>query len=83
MGRVRTEDRNASRPIDIDIVLFDDVQLDPDLDNRVYRALPVSELLPEFPTCTGETLQQVARRLASSFPIRVRPDISIKLQERN
>jgi 2-amino-4-hydroxy-6-hydroxymethyldihydropteridine diphosphokinase len=83
MGRVRTEDKNASRPIDFDIVLFDGELLDPDLWQFVHLATPVSELLPEFASGTGESLQQVAWRLAQSTPIRLRKDISIKLPERN
>jgi 2-amino-4-hydroxy-6-hydroxymethyldihydropteridine diphosphokinase len=83
MGRVRTEDKNAARPIDFDIVLFDGELLEPDLWQYVHLATPVSELLPDLPSGTGESLQQVARRLAQSTPIQLRKDISIQLPGRN
>ena len=48
MGRVRTEDKNASRTIDIDIILFDGKVIDPDLWQHVHRAVPVAELFPDI-----------------------------------
>ena len=79
--RVRTEDKNASRTIDIDIILFDGVLLDPDLWQHVHRALPVSELLPDCLSKDGETLQSVAQRLARSTPIQRREDVRIRLAQ--
>jgi len=81
MGRVRTEDKNAPRPIDFDIVLFDGVLLDPDLWQYVHLATPVSELLPDFTSSSGETLQQAARRLAQLATIRLRKDIPVSLPQ--
>jgi 2-amino-4-hydroxy-6-hydroxymethyldihydropteridine diphosphokinase len=83
MGRVRTEDRNASRTIDFDTILFDGQLLDPDLWRYVHLAVPVSELFPDFSSDAGETLQMVAQRLAQATPIQVRDDISIVLPQRN
>ena len=79
MGRVRTEDKNASRPIDFDIILFDGECVDPDLWRHVHMATPVSELFPEYLSQSGETLREVARRLAVYTPIQFRQDISIPL----
>ncbi len=79
MGRVRTEDKNASRTIDVDIILYDGTLLDQDLWQHAHRAVPVSELLPHYHTPTGETLKAVADRLADSTPIQRRQDISIVL----
>jgi 2-amino-4-hydroxy-6-hydroxymethyldihydropteridine diphosphokinase len=79
MGRVRTEDKNASRPIDLDIILFDGKLLDPDLWQHVHLATPVAELFPDFRSETGECLKDAANRLAQSTPIQIRTDISISL----
>ncbi len=79
MGRVRTADKNASRTIDIDIVLFDGKVVDPDLWLHVHRAAPVAELFPDTVSKKGERLKDTARRLAQSTPIQIRWDISISL----
>ncbi len=77
MGRVRTEDKNASRPIDFDIILFDGKLLDSDLWQHVHQAVPVAELFPDYLSETGESLKAVARRLVVTTPIQIRTDISI------
>jgi 2-amino-4-hydroxy-6-hydroxymethyldihydropteridine diphosphokinase len=77
MGRVRTEDKNASRPIDFDIILFDGKLLDPTLWQHVHQAAPVAELFPELRSETGESLKDVASRLAQSTPVQIRKDILI------
>ena len=79
MGRVRTEDKNAARPMDIDIILFDGQLLDPELWQHAHRAVPVSELLPHYRSSTGDTLKAVADRLGEATPIQLRKDISILL----
>ena len=77
MGRLRTADKNASRTIDIDIILFDEKVVDPDLWLYVHRAAPVAELFPDTVSESGERLKDTARRLAQSTPIQIRWDISI------
>jgi 2-amino-4-hydroxy-6-hydroxymethyldihydropteridine diphosphokinase len=79
MGRVRTEDINASRQIDFDIILFDGELQDPGLWHLVHLAVPVAEIFPEFRNDTGETLKDIAARLAQSTPIQIRKDIHISL----
>jgi len=61
LGRVRTLDKFAPRPIDLDITLFDGNLLDANLCNLDYLILPLSELLPLFvyPPC-GKTLRNLA-----------------------
>jgi 2-amino-4-hydroxy-6-hydroxymethyldihydropteridine diphosphokinase len=83
MGRVRTEDKNASRTIDFDIVLFDGELLDPDLWQQVHRAVPVAELFPNYLSAEDESLSQVAERLAASTPILLRRDLTVLLPERS
>jgi 2-amino-4-hydroxy-6-hydroxymethyldihydropteridine diphosphokinase len=77
MGRVRTEDKNASRPIDIDTIVFDGEVLDPTLWQHVHRAMPVSEICQDLRSENGELLADVARKLADSTPIRKRLDVTI------
>jgi 2-amino-4-hydroxy-6-hydroxymethyldihydropteridine diphosphokinase len=78
MGRVRTEDKNASRPIDFDLILFDGELLDPDLWQHVHRAMPVSEIFPEYRSAEGKLLSEIAQNLAQSTPISRRHDISLE-----
>jgi 2-amino-4-hydroxy-6-hydroxymethyldihydropteridine diphosphokinase len=83
MGRVRTEDKNASRPIDLDIILFDGTLLDPTLWQHAHLAVPVAEIFPGYQSEAGDTLKDVATRLALSTPVQIRKDISISLPSRN
>jgi 2-amino-4-hydroxy-6-hydroxymethyldihydropteridine diphosphokinase len=79
MGRVRTEDKNASRQIDVDIILFDGELQDPSLWQHAHLAIPVAEIFPELHSETGETLKEIAIRLAKSTPIYSRKAIHIML----
>ena len=83
MGRVRTEDKNASRQIDVDIILFDGELQDPSLWQLVHLAVPVAEIYPELRSEAGETLKDIAVRLAQSTPIQIRKDIRITLPKQD
>ena len=71
LGRVRTEDKNAPRTIDIDIVLFNHDILDfgrrriPDSEllNHAYVAIPMAEVAPDYhhPE-VNITLKEIASR---------------------
>ena len=72
LGRTRTEDKYASRTIDLDLVIYGD-RVDPDYplpDPEIltmeHLAVPLADLAPEFchPT-TGEALGAIALRLQS------------------
>lgn len=64
LGRVRGPDRFAPRPIDLDILIFDHEEFDPEIWNYAYLALPLSETLPDHRNAqTDETLSQAAARL--------------------
>lgn len=79
MGRVRTADKNASRPIDFDIIIFDGTLLDPNLWQHAHRAVPVAELFPDYLSNDGDSLEDVAMHLAQVTPLQLRKDISITL----
>ena len=48
LGRVRQEDKNAPRTIDLDIVVFNGEVLDYNLYQYAHMILPFAELLPDF-----------------------------------
>jgi 2-amino-4-hydroxy-6-hydroxymethyldihydropteridine diphosphokinase len=83
LGRVRTEDKNAPRTIDLDIALFVDQDLDagalgfhdPDILRYAHVAVPLADIAPErrHPV-TGQTLQEIAQALSASGLV-LRPDV--------
>jgi 2-amino-4-hydroxy-6-hydroxymethyldihydropteridine diphosphokinase len=81
MGRVRTANKNAPRPIDLDIVVFDGQATDPKIWTHAFVAVPLAELAPELINpATGERLQETAQRLAHSTPLIPRPDVDLRPQ---
>ncbi|HSR30278.1 MAG TPA: 2-amino-4-hydroxy-6-hydroxymethyldihydropteridine diphosphokinase [Anaerolineae bacterium] len=74
LGRVRTQDKNAPRTIDLDISLFNEQIMevghrhipDPEILQFPHIARPLADLAPEVrhPE-TGQTLEEIARSLAS------------------
>ena len=85
LGRVRTEDKNAPRTIDIDIMLFnhDTLQIGQrhipgsDILERPFVAIPLAEIDPDYvhPE-TGQTLQQIAQRMPVTG-MTPRPDVML------
>ena len=75
MGRVRSADKNAPRPVDLDIILFDGLILDPTLWHFAHRAVPVAEILPDIRSEAGETLKEAAAKFISAGSIWLRPDV--------
>jgi 2-amino-4-hydroxy-6-hydroxymethyldihydropteridine diphosphokinase len=84
LGRRRSADKYAARPIDLDLILYDELVVegpahrlpDPDLLHRAYLALTAAEVDPDgrHPV-TGEALTALADRLASSAILSARPDV--------
>jgi 2-amino-4-hydroxy-6-hydroxymethyldihydropteridine diphosphokinase len=69
MGRVRQEDKNAPRTIDIDIVIFNNVVLDPKIFTEEYLAFPISELHPGLRDLkSGKTLKEISDALSINSP---------------
>lgn len=67
LERVRLPDKNAPRTIDLDIVIFNNEILDNELWNKVFIALPVSELEPNLTSpISSRDLKEIAIVLKSS-----------------
>jgi 2-amino-4-hydroxy-6-hydroxymethyldihydropteridine diphosphokinase len=65
LGRVRGPDRCAARPIDLDLLAYDDVLLhteeltlpSPEIGERAFVALPLAELAPSLPLPAGSAAE--------------------------
>ncbi len=76
LGRIRSQNKNAPRPIDIDVLIWDQQILEPLIWEEAYLAVPVAELLPDLKSQDSEgNLKHTAQRLASTSGIVPRPDI--------
>lgn len=75
LGRVRTEDPNAPRTIDLDILIYNQVILDPTIWTETYQSVPLSEIYPDLISENGETIEQISMNLARKNPIRQRLDV--------
>lgn len=76
MGRERSADKYAARPIDLDLALFGNLVIDdpphsitlpdPEILTRAHVALPLADLDPAFiHPVTGETLKAIAVRFTN------------------
>ena len=91
LGRVRCDDRNAPRTMDIDIILFGHSGLligslsfpDPDLLKRPFVAIPVAEIAPKhIHPETGETFEEISARFnKETWRMRRRPDVLLESEE--
>ena len=75
MGRRHSADKNAARPIDLDIILFDRMILDPTLWNFAHRAVPVAEILSDLCSEAGGPLKEAAAKFISEGSIWLRPEV--------
>ncbi|RME97291.1 MAG: 2-amino-4-hydroxy-6-hydroxymethyldihydropteridine diphosphokinase [Chloroflexi bacterium] len=89
LGRVRTKDKFAARPMDIDIIFFNTDVLDvgrrhiPDREvlERAFVAVPLAEIAPDYrhPE-TGQLLAEIAEQFdISQDNMSIRPDVSRQL----
>ncbi len=69
LGRVRSQDRNAPRVIDLDVLIHGNAVLDAELWEQAHLAVPLAELLPELAGTDGKRLSQIAVDLQTSQPI--------------
>ena len=78
IGRVRNADKNASRTIDIDLLLYDETPLNTDFWEYAFVIVPLAELLPDFVhPSKREKLSQVSEQIKSQIWIELRPDVTI------
>lgn len=71
LKRVRTDDKNAPRTIDIDLITYDGEVVDPTLWDYGHIALPVGEILP-----THMKIKEVAMALAHSSSVIRKEELS-------
>lgn len=78
LGRVRSAERNAPRPIDIDIELCDEKPLNTDFWDYAFVIVPLAELIPDFPhPASGEPIARVAEQVQGRVWMRKREDVVI------
>ena len=86
MGRQRTEDKNAPRPIDLDIAYYGDLAAtfdgwsvpDPDVTSEAYLAVPIADVSPEWTHPeTQAAAYEVVEKLADAEE--VKPVVAIQL----
>jgi len=78
MGRIRTFNKYAPRPIDLDILLADGLVIEPGLWTRAHLAIPLAELLPDLIHLeSGKRLGVIAELLCKPETIRARPDVRL------
>jgi 2-amino-4-hydroxy-6-hydroxymethyldihydropteridine diphosphokinase len=91
LGRVRTAEKFGPRPIDIDIMFFNNQILDvdnrhipdPEVLERPFVAIPLAEIAPDYrhPE-TGQTLRDIARGFkVTEADMRLHPNLSQSLIE--
>lgn len=65
IGRVRSSDKNAPRPIDIDILISGSEELDENIWKTAHLAIPLAEIYSLYRNpSTGESIKSAAQRLA-------------------
>lgn len=78
LERVRKENKNADRTIDLDILIFDGRALDEELWTQAHVSVPCAELMPDFQhPATGESLRQAAHRLTPEDHFSLRDDLDL------
>ena len=87
LGRVRTDDRDAPRTIDLDIAFYGDLVKDfdgwsvpdPNVLTQAHVAVPIAEVAPRWVhPATGQTTLEIAIAVASDPP-EVTPNMAIRL----
>lgn len=64
LGRIRTEDKYAPRPMDIDIILFDDTPLNERVWSLAFVVVPLADIYSGYVIAhSGETVLETATRL--------------------
>lgn len=78
LDRVRTSDKFAPRTIDIDVLIYNNLLIEPNLWKYSFLAVPVSELMPEFENPdSGEKIIDIAQRMVQTDDIKLREEVSL------
>ncbi len=78
LGRKRSADKYSSRPIDIDMVLFDGKPGNDNFWALAYVVVPLAEIYPEYQNlATGEKVSERATHLRQEVWLKTRRDVSI------
>jgi 2-amino-4-hydroxy-6-hydroxymethyldihydropteridine diphosphokinase len=76
LGRTRTENKNAPRTMDIDIILFDDQSCDDHSWEKAFVVIPLAEIYPGYPNPhKKETIGETAARLRREIWMETRPEV--------
>jgi 2-amino-4-hydroxy-6-hydroxymethyldihydropteridine diphosphokinase len=76
LGRKRTADKFAPRPIDIDIVVFDGRSCDDKYWEQAFVVVPLAEIYPEYQNpLKPETITRTATRLRQQLWMETRPEV--------
>ena len=76
LGRRRTENRFAPRPMDIDIVVFDGVSCDDKYWDQAFVIIPLAEIAPDLKNAVRpESIVETAARLRSGCWLEARQDV--------
>ena len=76
LGRVRSADKNAPRPMDMDILIYDQNSLEPDIWLQAHIACPLSTLQPDLvDPKTGMLLSQLALNYQQISTVSRRTDL--------
>ena len=76
MGRKRSENKYDPRPIDIDIVLFDNKSYNDRFWQYAFVVAPLAEIYPEYQNpITGEAITETATRLRQKVWMEIRPEV--------
>ncbi len=77
MGRKRTQDKNAPRTIDVDILMVDDEVQNLDRWSQAFVIVPLADLIPHFRhPLTGLSMRDAALKAQSDTWIVRRPQLS-------
>lgn len=76
LGRMRTEDKYASRTIDIDIIIYDQRSCHDKFWKQAFVVVPLAEIFPTFVNpLTQEHILETATRLKEQVWLEVRPEV--------
>ena len=80
LGRVRKRNKNAPRTIDLDILIWNDLVIDPELVKHPHLSVPIAEIYPGFKPFGGnKTIQEIASELNANKMLVNCREISDKL----